>query len=191
MAFNQATAPLKQHHSGARSPGRAAPLEEGQADHAVNPMPLGAIHTGVSATTYAVSESITITEPATGILSAKTHVFAINNASSPRNLCIHEMNRRATDCTAFSNQRHQSLAHDWQYLQAADHSGNKLDKVCAQIDKVCVQIDSGSCLDDPPPARPAGPLLLFGAAIALGCSRKRLPRGGLSHTDRSVPGKKG
>jgi hypothetical protein len=116
VVFNQATAPLKQHHSGAGSPGRAALLADGQADHAVNPMPLGAIDTGASATAYAVSKSITITGSGTGILSAGTHVFVINNASSPRNLCIHQLSRRATDCTAFSNQRHEALAHGWQYL---------------------------------------------------------------------------
>jgi hypothetical protein len=67
-------------------------------------------------TTAAVSKTTTITEPVTGILSAGTHVFAINNASSPRDPCIHELSGRAAGCTACSNQRHDDLTYDGKYI---------------------------------------------------------------------------
>ena len=96
VVFNQATAPLKHHHSAAGSPGRGARQERGQAVPAIKPMTPSAVDTGSTATnplgwsaldwdsgqlltaqnttityfsptTFAVSKTTTITESATGI----------------------------------------------------------------------------------------------------------------------------
>jgi hypothetical protein len=112
-------------------------------------------------------------------VTAGTFVLVVNDASSPRRLCIHELSGSEIGCTAFNNQRYEDLAYDGQYLWAADFFGNK-------IDKFCVQIDGGNCLGDPPPpTNVPGPLPLLGAAVALGYSRKLRQRVRFGHAEET------
>jgi hypothetical protein len=97
-----------------------------------------------------------------------TYVFVVNDARSPRRLCVHEITGAEIGCSNFSNQRYEDLAFDGQYLWAADYYGNK-------IDKFCVKIDGGDCLGDPPNPSPSsvpGPLPIVGVATAFGYSRR-------------------
>lgn len=101
-------------------------------------------------------------------INAGTYIFVVNDASNPRNLCIHELNAVEIGCTPFQNQRYEDLAYDGQYLWAADYFGNK-------IDKFCVKIDQGNCLGDPPQPQtnsvPA-PLPILGALATFGNARR-------------------
>jgi hypothetical protein len=96
-------------------------------------------------------------------ISAGTYVFVVNDATSPRQLCVHTLDSAEIGCSTFSNDRYEDLAYDGQYLWAADYFGNK-------IDKYCVKIDAGNCLGDP--IGVPGPLPILGGVVALGYSRK-------------------
>ncbi|MEY4354605.1 MAG: hypothetical protein RLZZ609_2846 [Cyanobacteriota bacterium] len=100
-------------------------------------------------------------------ITAGTYVFVVNDATNPRQLCIHQLDSTEIGCTPFANQRYEDLAYDGQYLWAADFYGDK-------IDKFCVQINGGNCLGDPPkpPDEVPGPLPLLGATAVLGSIRR-------------------
>ncbi len=61
----------------------------------------------------------------------KTYIIVVNDASSPRKLCIHNFDASASlvGCVQFQNSRYEDLAFDGRYLWAADYYGNRLDQI--------------------------------------------------------------
>ncbi|WP_165793556.1 VPLPA-CTERM sorting domain-containing protein [Hyphococcus luteus] len=96
------------------------------------------------------------------------YVIVVNDASSPRELCVHTLGGVEIGCQAFSNSRYEGLAFDGRYLWAADYFGDR-------IDKYDILSDGGSIIDPgvgevPLPA--ALPLMLLGLG-GLGAAARR------------------
>jgi hypothetical protein len=56
------------------------------------------------------------------------YVVVVNDASNPRNLCVHNLDSSLIGCQAFGNERYEGLAFDGRYVWAADYFGDKIDK---------------------------------------------------------------
>lgn len=87
------------------------------------------------------------------------YVIVVNDASSPRRLCVHDLAGSELGCDTFSNQRYEGLAFDGRYLWAADFYGNK-------IDKYDVLSDGGSILNPVPEPSTVG--MMFSSVVMLG-----------------------
>ncbi|MEZ5893785.1 MAG: VPLPA-CTERM sorting domain-containing protein [Parvularculaceae bacterium] len=97
------------------------------------------------------------------------YIVVVNDASSPRKLCVHTLGGVEIGCQDFQNSRYEGLAFDGRYLWAADYFGNKIDKYDILADGGSI-IDPGDPSDVPLPA--ALPLMLFGMA-GLGAAARR------------------
>jgi hypothetical protein len=99
-------------------------------------------------------------------VSGSEYVIVVNDASSPRRLCVHLMDASELGCTTLPNSRYEDLAFDGRYLYAADFYGSR-------IDKIDLLSDGGSIFEPPPiggipePATWAVMILGFGAAGAM------------------------
>lgn len=96
---------------------------------------------------------------------AKSYVFVVNDAFSPRQLCF---SGSATGCVTLPNSRYEDLAFDGRYLWAADFYGHR-------IDKIDLLIDGGSILNPgvPEPSTWAMMILGFAGVGYLTYRRKR------------------
>lgn len=88
---------------------------------------------------------------------AATYILVVNDALSPRRLCVHDLAATELGCQNFVNQRYEGLAFDGRYLWAADYFGNK-------IDKFDVLSDGGSIFE---PIPEPGTILLISTGLAL------------------------
>lgn len=61
-------------------------------------------------------------------IGSDTFIIVVNDALSPRRLCIHDLSGAELGCENFVNQRYEDLAFDGRFLYAADLFGNKIDK---------------------------------------------------------------
>jgi hypothetical protein len=63
-----------------------------------------------------------------------SYVIVVNDANSPRQLCIHDTSAVEIGCTALANSRYEDIAFDGRYLWAADYFGNRIDKIDLLVD---------------------------------------------------------
>jgi PEP-CTERM motif len=70
-----------------------------------------------------------------------TYIIVVNDALSPRQLCIHNLSAVLIGCQNFVNQRYEDLAFDGRYLWAADYFGNKIDKFDVLVDDVPIFVE--------------------------------------------------
>jgi hypothetical protein len=56
------------------------------------------------------------------------YVVVVNDASNPRQLCLHAMDYTELGCQQFANARYEGLAFDGRYVYAADYYGARIDK---------------------------------------------------------------
>ena len=106
-------------------------------------------------------------------IAGTTYILVVNDASNPRQLCVHSLAGVELGCQDFVNQRYEGLAFDGRYLWAADYFGDK-------IDKFDVLSDGGSIFV---PGVPGGPnanvpepstwILLSTSVLLLGVLRRR------------------
>ena len=99
----------------------------------------------------------------------KDYVVVVNDASNPRELCVHNLDASLLGCQEFANSRYEGLAFDGRYLWAADYFGDR-------IDKYDILADGGSIIVPPMPAVPvpaAGWLALAGLGALCGLRRSR------------------
>jgi len=75
-------------------------------------------------------------------VSGNEYVIVVNDASSPRRLCVHLMDASEVGCTTLPNSRYEDLAFDGRYLYAADFYGSR-------IDKIDLLSDGGSIFEPP------------------------------------------
>jgi len=94
------------------------------------------------------------------------YIVVVNDAVSPRELCVHTLDGVEIGCQSFLNSRYEGLAFDGRFVYAADFFGDKIDKYDILADGVSI-IDPS---DVPLPA--ALPLMLFGMA-GLGAAARR------------------
>ncbi len=97
------------------------------------------------------------------------YIVVVNDAKSPRELCVHTLGGTLIGCQAFSNSRYEGLAFDGRYVYAADYFGGKIDKYDIFADGGSI-IDPGNPNEVPLPA--ALPLMMFGMA-GLGAAIRR------------------
>ncbi|MSV29762.1 MAG: hypothetical protein EXQ52_13600, partial [Bryobacterales bacterium] len=76
-------------------------------------------------------------------IGANTFVIVVNDASNPRQLCVHQLDATEIGCSALPNSRYEDLAFDGRYLYAADLNSSR-------IDKIDVIVDGGSIFVDTP-----------------------------------------
>ena len=62
------------------------------------------------------------------------YVIVVNDASNPRQLCIHNTDATLVGCTVLANSRYEDLGFDGRYLYAADYYGNRIDKIDLLVD---------------------------------------------------------
>lgn len=94
------------------------------------------------------------------------YIVVVNDASSPRKLCVHTLGGVEIGCQEFSNSRYEGLAFDGRYLWAADYFGH-------HIDKFDILADGGSIIDPSEVPLPAAlPLMLLGLG-GLGAAARR------------------
>jgi hypothetical protein len=62
-------------------------------------------------------------------VSGSEYVIVVNDASSPRRLCVHLIDASEVGCTTLANSRYEDLAFDGRYLYAADFYGSRIDKI--------------------------------------------------------------
>lgn len=60
---------------------------------------------------------------------ASNYVVVVNDANSPRQLCVHDMGAVQLGCTSLPNSRYEDIAFDGRYLWAADYYGHRIDKI--------------------------------------------------------------
>lgn len=60
---------------------------------------------------------------------SNNYVFVVNDASSPRTLCYHDLSAVELGCSSLPNSRYEDLAFDGRYLWAADYYGGRIDKI--------------------------------------------------------------
>lgn len=95
-----------------------------------------------------------------------SYILTVNDASSPRRLCVNRLDASLIGCQDFVNQRYEDLAFDGRYLWAADFYGNKIDKFDV--------IGGGGSIFTPTPEPATVALTAAGlAAVALGARRRR------------------
>lgn len=90
--------------------------------------------------------------------SGTDYVVVVNDALSPRRLCVHMLDGTELGCSNFANQRYEGLAFDGRYLWAADYFGNK-------IDQYDILSDGGSIIVPPVGVPEPGSLALFAGGI--------------------------
>ncbi len=100
--------------------------------------------------------------------SSQDYVVVVNDASNPRQLCVHELDATLVGCQQFANARYEGLAFDGRYVWAADYFGNKIDKYDILGDDGGSIIVPGGVV--PLPATAA---LLISGAAGLGALRLR------------------
>jgi len=92
-------------------------------------------------------------------IGANSFVIVVNDASSPRRLCVHnQVDATLIGCATIANSRYEDLAFDGRYLYAADLNGNRLDKID-------ILVDGGAIFSSVP--EPSSMLLVSTAAISL------------------------
>ena len=97
---------------------------------------------------------------------ANTYVIVVNDASNPRQLCIHNTNATLVGCATLANSRYEDLGFDGRYLYAADFGGNR-------IDKIDLLIDGGSILVGGVPEPTTWAMMLLGFGLMGAALRRR------------------
>lgn len=59
----------------------------------------------------------------------QNYVIVVNDATNPRQLCVHDILGTQIGCTTLPNSRYEDLAFDGRYLYAADFYGGRVDKI--------------------------------------------------------------
>lgn len=93
------------------------------------------------------------------------YVVVVNDAKSPRELCVHQLDGSLLGCQQFQNSRYEGLAFDGRYLFAADYFGGR-------IDKYDILSDGGSIIVPGVPLPASLPLLAGGIGL-IGLVRRR------------------
>jgi hypothetical protein len=104
---------------------------------------------------------------------SNNYVIVVNDASSPRRLCIHLTDASEIGCTALANSRYEDIAFDGRYLYVADFYGSR-------IDKIDLLVDGGSIIDPNPGGIPEPALwVMMIAGFGLVGARARQRRSNL------------
>ncbi|HEY9234406.1 MAG TPA: PEPxxWA-CTERM sorting domain-containing protein [Phenylobacterium sp.] len=80
---------------------------------------------------------------------ATDYIIVVNDASSPRRLCIHQTNAAEVGCSTLPNSRYEDLAFDGRYLYAADFFGHRIDKIDLLVDGGSIFVPPGSAVPEP------------------------------------------
>lgn len=94
------------------------------------------------------------------------YVVVVNDATNPRQLCVHNLDASLIGCQTFVNSRYEGLAFDGRYVWAADLFGNK-------IDKYDILSDGGSIIDPSAVPLPAAGWLMASGLAGLAAFRRR------------------
>jgi PEP-CTERM motif len=97
---------------------------------------------------------------------SQSYVIVVNDASNPRQLCIHNTDASLVGCTTLANSRYEDLGFDGRYLYAADYVGNR-------IDKIDLLVDGGSIFDPGAVPEPATWLMMITGFGMIGASMRR------------------